>query len=112
MKVAQSAARELSKAIREHGARQEDADGTEVYFVEDASAVFGKDASGQRVFQGMSFEMVARDFHVLANLDLVISESEGDSAEGDVYLINDSTLAERVSSYILWRAELLNDLQV
>lgn len=112
MKVAQSAARELSKAIQDHGTRHEEADGTEVYFLDDASAIFGKDDSGQRVFQGLSFEMVARDFHVLSNLDLVISEAEEESADSEVYLINDSALAERVSSYILWRAELLNELQI
>jgi len=112
MKASQIAVRELSSALREFGVRQEDEDGAEVFFIEDASVVFGLDDSGQRVFQGLSFEMVARDFHVLPNLDLVVTETPVNSSESEAYVVNDSKLTAHASSYLLWRAGLLKDLQV
>jgi len=112
MKASQSAVRELSGAIQEFGTRQEDADGAEVYYTDDASVVFGKDASGQRVFQGLSFEMAARDFHVLPNLELVISESPVNSSENDVYTIEDAAFADYTSRYLTWRAEFLRELKI
>ena len=114
MKLSQIVAKELSGALRDLGTRHDSEDGAEVYLLEDVSAVFGPDPQGKLIFQGLSFEMVGRDFHVLPNLDLVISETVGEdgSAETELYTVEDKRLVERVGEYMLWRARLLRDLEI
>lgn len=114
MRVTQEAAKAISGALREFGNRQEAEDGGEVYLVEDATVLFGSDGNRPRVFQGLSFEMVGRDFHVLPNLDLVVSETVGEGAEAqsEAYSIEDETFAASTSAYLLWRAEFLSKLKV
>lgn len=114
MKVSQAAAKALSSAIKEFGEKQTLEDGAEVHLLEDANVAFGTDSSGQRVFQGLSFEMVGRDFHVLPNLDLVVSEATGgtEGAQDEVYVIEDQTFADLAGEYLLWRAKFLRELKV
>lgn len=114
MKLSQIIVKELSGALRDLGTRYDGEDSAEIYLLEDTSAVFGPDAQGKTIFQGLSFEMVGRDFHVLPNLELVISETVGEdgSSETELYTVEDKRLAERVGEYMLWRARLLRDLEI
>ena len=113
MKVDKTAAKELTSALREFGTRQDSEDGMELFLIEDASVVFSKD-QGQPVFQGLSFEMVGRDFHVLPNLDLALSEtvSDGTDSRSEVFSIEDQEFVAQTSSYLLWRAGFLRKLNV
>lgn len=114
MKVTQTVAKEISSAIRELGEHRESEDGSDVYLLEDVTAAFGPDAQGKLVFQGLSFEMVGRDFHVLPNLDLVVSETvgEAESAGTEVYVIEDANFAELTGEYLSWRAQFLRTLKI
>lgn len=114
MRLSQSAVKDFSSALRELAVRQELEDGTEVYLLEDANAAFSLDSEGQRRFQGISFEMAGRDFHVLANLELVISETvgTGEEAEDEAYVVQDQGLTELAAEYLLWRAKLLRGVGV
>ncbi len=111
MKIAQSTVKGISSAIREQGEHQPLSDGSEVYLLEDASISFGPDGQGKLVFKGLSFEMAGREFHVLSNLDLVLSEESLESAgENDVYSIEDERLVALADEYLLWRTRLLGEL--
>ena len=114
MKVDKESAKTLTSALRQFGTRQVAEDGMEIFLVEDATAAFSRDAAGQLSFQGLSFEMVGRDFHVLPNLDLVVSEtvSDAESSEGEVYTIEDRSFVELTERYLLWRSEFLSKLSV
>jgi len=113
MKVTQESVKAISRALRESGTRQDAEDGSEIYLVEDATVLFGGE-SQPRTFQGLSFEMVGRDFHVLPNLDLVVSETVGEGAEAqsEAYSIEDESFAAETSAYLLWRAGFLSKLKV
>lgn len=110
MRVEQSAAKEISSALREFGVEQSGEDELELYVVDDATAVFGPDEQGNRIFQGLSFIMARRDFHVLSNLELVVAEPV-DGEEDAVFVIEDESLIELTNRYLLWRAELLRTLK-
>lgn len=114
MKLSQIVVKELSAAVRDLGDRIAGEADAEIYLLEDVSAVFGPDSQGKTVFQGLSFEMVGRDFHVLPNLDLVISETVGEAeqSQSDVFTVEDKRLLERTGEYLLWRARLLRDLEI
>lgn len=114
MKVDKDAARTLTSALREFGTKQVSEDGSEVFLIEDATVAFNRDALGQLVFQGLSFEMIGRDFHVLPNLDLVVSETvDGESQlQSEVYAIEDKVFLEHTERYLRWRGEFLSSLKV
>ena len=113
MKITQNTTRKLSSLLRDHGEKQEVDGGVIVYLTEDMTAAFGPGDNGKTVFQGLSFEMTGRDFHVLPNLDLVISETievDGESTE-EVFVIEDLKFGELVEKYLVWRSELLDALK-
>lgn len=113
MKISQSTAKNISAAIRERGERQPLNDGSEVYLLEDASLTFAPDGQGKSTFRGLSFEMAGREFHVLSNLDLVISEESLESpGESDVYSIEDERLLGLADEYLNWRTMLLSELGI
>lgn len=111
MKISQQIAKEISAALRANGEKQ-DVDDTTIYILEDISAAFGPNEQSREVFQGISFEMIGRDFHVLPNLGLLISESAVENPQEDeVYVVEDGRFVELAGEYLQWRAKLLTELK-
>lgn len=114
MKLPKSTIHEISTAIRESGIRQESEDGLELFLLEDATLAFAASPQGKPIFQGLSFEMVGRDLHVLSDLELTVTEVVGNSEDEDteVYVIEDKDFLDATSQYLLWRSKFLSTLKI
>lgn len=115
MKVKEDVVQSLSKRLLEYGAR-EVFDGTEEVFHSDDVMVHFSNADG-KVFQGLSFEMIGRDFNVLPNLELAISEDTRDEATAsseaaEVYIVEDEELVNLTNDYLTWRTQVLEKLKL
>lgn len=110
MKITKDTAQSLAKNVRANGREESLADDALTYTLDDMTMAFMVSESGKQSFAGLSFEMIGRDFHILPNLEIMLSEYGEDGEE--VYSLEDEKFSNLVNTYLTWRANVLETIQM
>lgn len=112
MKVPQPLVRQFLSVVRDnfpHEIVADDDKKIKVYHGDDIKVVFGVEKNER--FIGASFETLGRDFHILSDLELIISE-DNEEGEKETFIVTDMGFFNTIVEFLKWRIKTIETLKI
>lgn len=113
MKISQDVVKNLAKAARSKGVSEKldgpDGQVIQAFYLEDVTVSF---VLGDRpALYGISFEVLGKEFTIIASLDLLMSLPKEEGKE-QVFELNDAGILAHIEEYLRWRTVALEKFDI